>query len=52
MANSSSQDLIDTDERHDTPMEGDNNSNTTEVMGANATFEAPKMTKKCITYVF
>jgi hypothetical protein len=52
MADSSNQDPIDTDERHDTPMDGDNNSETTEVMGANATFEAPKMIEKCIKFVF
>ncbi len=33
-------------------MEGDNNSKTTEVMGANATFQAPKMMEKCIKFVF
>ena len=52
MANSSNQDPIDTAERHDTPMDGDNNSETTEVMGANATFEAPKMIEKFIKFVF
>jgi hypothetical protein len=52
MADSSNQDPIDTAERHDTPMDGDNNSERTEVMGANATFEAPKMIEKCIKFVF
>jgi hypothetical protein len=52
MADSSNQDPIDTAERHDTPMDGDNNSNTTEVMGAKATFQAPKMIEKCIKFVF
>jgi hypothetical protein len=52
MADSSNQDPIDTAERHNTPMDSDNNSETTEVMGANATFEAPKMIEKCIKFVF
>jgi NAD/NADP transhydrogenase alpha subunit len=52
MADSSNQDLVNTAERHDTSMEGDNNSDTTEVMGANATFQAPKMIEKCIKFVF
>jgi hypothetical protein len=42
MADSTNQDPIDTAEWHDTPMDGDNNSDTTEVMGANTTFEAQK----------
>jgi hypothetical protein len=52
MADSSNQDPIDTAEQHDTLMDGDSNSDTTEVMGAKATFEAPKMIKKCIKFVF
>jgi hypothetical protein len=52
MADSSNQDPIDTAEQHDTPMDGDNNSDTTEVMGANATFEASKMIEKCIKFLF
>jgi hypothetical protein len=52
MADSSNQDPINTAERHDTPMDGDNNSKRTEVMGSNATFEAPKMIQKCIKFIF
>jgi hypothetical protein len=52
MADSSNQDPINTAEWHDTPMDGDNNSDTTEVMGAAATFQAPKMIEKCIKFVF
>jgi hypothetical protein len=52
MADSSPQDPINTAERHDTTMDGDNNSETTEVMGADATFQAPQMIEKCIKFVF
>jgi hypothetical protein len=52
MADSLNQDLIDTAKRHDTPMDGDINSDMTEVMGANAIFEAPKMIQKCNKFAF
>jgi hypothetical protein len=52
MASTSNQHPINTAQQHDTPMDGDNNSDTTEVMGANASFQASKMIEKCIEFIF
>jgi hypothetical protein len=52
MVDTPNEDSINTTDRRDATMEGDNNSDTTEVMGANSTFQAPKMTEKCIKFVF
>jgi septum formation inhibitor MinC len=52
MAESSNQTTSYTTDWHEASMEEDNNSATTEVMGANETFKAPPMLEKCIKFVF
>jgi succinyl-CoA synthetase alpha subunit len=52
MAESSNQTTSNTTDWHEASMEEDNNSATTEVMGANKTFKAPPMLEKCVKFVF
>jgi succinyl-CoA synthetase alpha subunit len=52
MAKSSNQTTSNTTDWHEASMEEDNNSATTEVMGANKTFKAPPMLEKCVKFVF
>jgi hypothetical protein len=52
MANSFNQNHSDTATKNDTSMEEDNNSATTEAMGASTTFKAPHMMDKCVKIIF
>jgi hypothetical protein len=52
MAKSSNQTTSNTTDWHEASMEEDNNSATTEVMGANETFKAPPMLEKYVKFVF